>query len=234
MLSLKTAHMSESDFRRLIVKPAIAREKVKAALDDQIGQSTEQVHAAHILVDTKDLADSIYQQLQQPGANFEQIAKDQSEDATTAPNGGDLGWVAKGEMVPDFEQVAFATEPGQISQPFQTKYGWHIVKIYEKDPNRPMTAAQLTDVQAQALTTWVDQQKASMKITSEAVPTATPATSTFSPPADAPPTPTATTEAASPVAGEASPIASPVTPASPSAASPVAGPAASPVASPAS
>ena len=63
-----------------------------------------------------------------------------------------------------------------------------------------MTAAQLTGVQAQALSTWVDQQKASMKITSEAVPTATPATSTFSPPADAPPTPTVTSEAASPVA----------------------------------
>jgi PPIC-type peptidyl-prolyl cis-trans isomerase-like protein len=218
-VSLKTAHMSESDFRRLIVKPAIAREKVKAALDDQIGQSGEQEHVAHILVDTKDLAESIYQQLQQPGANFEQIAKDQSEDSTTAPNGGDLGWVAKGEMVPEFEQVAFATAPGQISQPFQTKYGWHIVKVYEKDPNRPMTAAQLTAVQAQALTTWVAQQKASMKITSEAVPTATPATTTFSPPADAPPTPTATVEAASPVAGEASPVASPV-------ASPAASPAA--------
>ena len=132
IVSFKTAHMSESDFRRLIVKPAIAREKVKAALDNQIGQSAEQVHAAHILVGTKDLAETIYQQLQQPGANFEQIAKDQSEDATTAPNGGDLGWVAKGEMVPDFERVAFATAPGQISQPFQTKYGWHIVKSLRK------------------------------------------------------------------------------------------------------
>ena len=229
-VTLKTAHMSESDFRRLIVKPAIAREKVKAALNNQVGQSGEQVRVAHILVDTKDLADKIYAQTQQPGANFEQIAKDQSVDPTTAPNGGALGWVAKGEMVPEFEKVAFSTEPGQISQPFRTKYGWHIVKVYEKDPNRPMTAAQLTSVQSQTLTNWIAVQKASMKITSEAVATATPATSTFSPPADAPPTPTAT------VAAAASPVASPVSnpEASPVAASPVAAsPAASPIASPA-
>ncbi len=237
-VSLKTAHMSESDFRRLIVMPALAREKVKAALDDKIGQSGEQVHAGHILVGTKDLADTIYQQLQQPGANFEQIAKDQSEDATTAPNGGDLGWIAKGQMVPEFEAVAFATDTGQISKPFQTKYGWHIVKIYAKDPNRAMTTDQLTAVQTQTLTTWVATEKASMKISSEAVPTATPATSTFSPPVGAPPTPTATTEAAaSPVAEETSPVASPavrdeaspVTGAGTPIASPVGSPSASPV-----
>jgi len=206
-VSLKTAHMSESDFRRLIVMPAIARDKVKAAINDQVGQSGSQVHAAHILVDTKDLANKIYQQLQKPGANFEQIAKDQSEDATTAPTGGDLGWIAKGEMVAAFENVAFSTATGQMSAPFQTKYGWHIVKIYAADPNRAMTANQLTAVQTQTLTEWVAAQKTGMKIMSEAVPTATPATSKFSPPAGAPPTPTATVApAASPVANEASPV----------------------------
>ena len=209
-VSLKTAHMSENDFRRLIVKPAIARERVKAALDDQIGQSGEQVRVSHILVDTKDLAASIYQQLQQPGADFAQIARDQSEDSTTAPNGGELGWVAKGEMVPEFEAVAFQTEPSQISQPFQTKYGWHIIKVDAKEANRPMTTAQLTEVQKETLANWVASEKAAMKVTSEAVPTATPSTATFSPPADAPPTPTATVAPeASPIGGEASPVASP-------------------------
>jgi hypothetical protein len=221
-VTLKAAHMSESDFRNLIVRPAIAREKVAAALDAQVGQSTEQVHAAHILVGTKDLADQIYQQVTQPGANFEQIAKDQSEDSTTVPNGGDLGWIAKGEMVPAFESVVFSTPPGQISQPFQTQYGWHIVKVYEKDPNRAMTDAQITAVQTQVLQEWVQTNRSAMKITTEAAPTPTPAVETFQPPADAPPTPTATVE----------PAASPVEEASPVAASPVASPVASPIASP--
>lgn len=214
-VTLKTAHMSDSDFKRLIVRPAVAREKVTAAIDAQVGQSAEQIHAAHILVGTKDLADTVYKQVTQPGANFEQIAKDQSEDATTAPNGGDLGWIAKGEMIPAFESVAFATAPGQISQPFQTRYGWHIVKVYQKVPNRAMTAAQLAEVQKQTLDAWVASNRSAMKITSEAVPTPTPAVETFAPPAGAPPTPAATVQ----------PAASP-------GASPVASPAGSPVATP--
>ena len=151
-------------------------------------------------------------------------------------------------MDPAFDQVAFATDPGQISKPFQTKYGWHIVKVYAKDPNRPMTDAQLSAVQSNALDAWVASNRATMKISSEAVATATPAVAQFAPPADAPPTPTATVEtAASPVASpvtEASPVtgaspvaASPEAVVSPSAAptspaSPAANPAASPMASP--
>jgi peptidyl-prolyl cis-trans isomerase C len=191
-----------------------------------VGQSAPQVHAAHILVDTKDLADSIYAQLQ-GGANFEQTANEQSNDTATAENGGDLGWFTRGQMVQQFEDVAFSLQPGQISTPFQTQYGWHIIKVYESDPNRAMTDQQLQQYRDSIVTRWLDAQKAGMKISSKVEPTPTPAISSFVPPPDAPPLPTPTTvPESSPVTGEGTPVASPAV------ASPVGSPIASPFASP--
>jgi parvulin-like peptidyl-prolyl isomerase len=193
----------------LIVGPVLARDKVRTVLEAQVGQSAEQVHAAHILVSTKELADSISQELQQPGANFEQIAKDQSSDTSTAPNDGDLGWFPRGIMVSAFDEVAFATEPGQISQPFQTEFGWHIVKIYAKEPDRPLTDDQIQQLKTKAVQDWLDARKAESDISSEVRPTPTPANREFEAPADAPPTPTSTpTVIASPdVSAAASPEA---------------------------
>jgi peptidyl-prolyl cis-trans isomerase C len=214
--------MSDSDYRRLVVMPAVARQKVSDYLLKDVGQTAPQVHAQHILVDTKDLADSIYQQLQ-AGADFSETAMQQSNDTGTAENGGDLGWFTHGQMVDQFDAVAFSLQPGQISEPFQTQYGWHIVKVLETDPNRALTDQQMTQYRDSIVQDWVDQQMAAMKISSKVEPTPTPALSSFVPPPDAPPLPTAVvTEEASPV-GEASPIGSPV-------ASPVGSPVASPVA----
>jgi parvulin-like peptidyl-prolyl isomerase len=231
------AHLSRSDYVNLVVKPAIAREKIDDQLLKDVGQTAPQVHAAHILVDTKDLADSIYAQLQ-AGANFEQTAKEQSNDTATAENGGDLGWFTRGQMVKPFEDVAFSLQPGQISQPFQTQYGWHIIKVYESDPNRALTDQQLQQYKDSITSRWLEGRKAEMKISSKVEPTPTPAVSSFVPPPDAPPLPTETPS----VEQQASPVASPAAagqPATPVASpigspvgSPIASPAASPVASP--
>lgn len=205
--AFERTHLSQADYERLIVRPAVARQKVRAALEAEVGQSAEQVHAAHILVSTKELADSIYQQLQAPGANFEQIAKDQSSDTSTAPNGGDLGWFPHGIMVSAFDDVAFATQPDQISQPFQTEFGWHIVKVYAKEPDRPLTDDQIQQLKTKAVQDWLDARKSESDISSEVQPTPTPADQQFQAPPDAPPTPTlAPTGIASPeVPTEASP-----------------------------
>jgi hypothetical protein len=223
-----TTHMSQSDYERLVVRPALARQKVEDQLLKDVGQSAPQVEASHILVDTKDLADSIYAQLQ-AGADFAQTAKEQSNDTATAENGGELGWFAKGQMVKQFEDVAFSLQPGQISTPFQTQYGWHIVKVTATDPDRALTDQQMTQYKDAIISRWLDGQKTDMDISSKVVPTPTPAISSFVPPPDAPPLPTAT------VAPDASPItgASPVPGASPiAAASPIGSPAASPAAAP--
>jgi hypothetical protein len=151
----ETAHLSDADYRRLVARPAVAREKVRAALTADVGQTAEQVHAAHILVDTKDLADTIYAELQQPGANFEQTARDQSNDTSTAPNGGDLGWFARGQMVDPFEQSAFSQAIGSVSQPVQSEFGWHIIKVYEREPNRALSDQQLEQYRENIINDWL-------------------------------------------------------------------------------
>jgi hypothetical protein len=201
-------HMSRDDYERLIAKPAVARQKVQDAINGQIGQTAEQVHAAHILVSTEDLANSIYQQVTAPGANFEQIAKQQSTDTSTAPNGGDLGWFTHGTMVDQFDKVAFSLKPGEISKPFKTQFGWHIVKVYAHENDRPLTDEQISRLQQAKLQDWVDHERQELSISPDLKPTPTQASEEFVPPPDAPPLPTAMAPGVSPQAG--TPAASPV------------------------
>ncbi|MFZ5532354.1 MAG: peptidylprolyl isomerase [Pseudomonadota bacterium] len=65
------------------------------------------------------------------GGDFAALAKQYSDDAT-ADQGGELGWVARGAVVPEFQQVMDSLEPGQISEPFRSRFGWHIVQVTER------------------------------------------------------------------------------------------------------
>ncbi|MBQ7690534.1 MAG: peptidylprolyl isomerase [Muribaculaceae bacterium] len=71
--------------------------------------------------------DSVYELVKAPGADFAAIAREQSQDPGSARNGGDLGWFGKGRMVPQFEEVAFALADGEVSEPFETQFGYHII-----------------------------------------------------------------------------------------------------------
>ena len=206
-------HLSLADYERLIARPATAREKVDAAIANQVGQTAEQVHAAHILVETRDLAQQLYEQVTTGGADFGQVARENSTDEGTAGNGGDLGWFAREEMVAPFAEVAFALPPGQVSEPFETEFGWHIVKVIAKEPDRPLTEEQITKIEQARVDRWLEEQREKLRIDSELEPTPTPFAEEFQPPAQAPPAPTPTPAPppASPApAGGASPIASPV------------------------
>jgi parvulin-like peptidyl-prolyl isomerase len=211
---LDQAHMSRSDYYRLIARPQVARERVRDSLTADIGQTADQVHAEHILVATEELANQIFQDVTTGGQNFEDVAREKSTDTSTAPNGGDLGWFTRGVMVSAFEDAAFSTGSGQIHAPVQTQFGWHIIKVLESQSNRALTDEQISQLQDSTVNKWLDQRKTDLKVESAVDPTPTPATQTFVPPVDAPLPPTATLEAspqASPVAvGASSPVASPV------------------------
>ena len=66
------------------------------------------------------------------GDDFAAMARTHSDDRGSALQGGDLGWVSKGQMVPEFEEVMNETEPGQLSQPFRSEFGWHILQVQER------------------------------------------------------------------------------------------------------
>jgi len=89
----------------------------------------KQVHASHILVKTEQEANEILFDLKR-GASFEDIAKNRSM-CPSGKKGGDLGWFGKGMMVKEFEDAAFSMKPGELSKPFKTQFGYHIVKVLE-------------------------------------------------------------------------------------------------------
>jgi peptidyl-prolyl cis-trans isomerase D len=106
----------------------------------------ERVHVRHILIKTTDKSDAEKKQLLtkaqdvlkqvKAGGNFEDLAKKNSDDPGSAAKGGDLGWVVKGQMVPEFENACFSLKPGETSNIVTTTYGYHIVQVLEREPAR--------------------------------------------------------------------------------------------------
>ena len=69
------------------------------------------------------------------GEDFAELAKEYSQDIGSAQEGGELGWMTPGQMVPEFEAAMANTAPDQISAPVQTPYGWHILEVEGLTPN---------------------------------------------------------------------------------------------------
>jgi peptidyl-prolyl cis-trans isomerase C len=113
-------------------KAATTDEAMKKVYEDASKQISgeQEVHARHILVETEDDAKAVKAELDK-GADFAELAKKKSKDPG-ASDGGDLGFFTKEQMVPEFSAVAFALEPGKISDPVKSQFGWHIIKVEEK------------------------------------------------------------------------------------------------------
>jgi peptidyl-prolyl cis-trans isomerase C len=113
-------------------KAATTDEAMKKVYEDASKQITgeQEVHARHILVETEDEAKAVAEELKK-GADFAELAKKKSKDPG-ASDGGDLGFFTKDQMVPEFSAVAFALEPGKVSDPVKSQFGWHIIKVEEK------------------------------------------------------------------------------------------------------
>lgn len=116
------------------VQAAITDEELKARYEKDLAgyQAPEEVKARHILVKTEEEAKQIIADLD-GGADFAKIASEKSEDPGSKVNGGDLGFFTKGQMVPAFEEAAFALEPGSYTKtPVQSQFGYHVIKVDEK------------------------------------------------------------------------------------------------------
>jgi len=113
-------------------KAATTDEAMHKVYDEAVKQmgGEQEVHARHILVPTEDEAKAIEAELKK-GADFATLAKQKSKDPGAA-EGGDLGYFTKDQMVPEFAEVAFKLDKGQISDPVKTQFGWHIIKVEDK------------------------------------------------------------------------------------------------------
>jgi peptidyl-prolyl cis-trans isomerase C len=118
-------------------KSATTDAAMKKVYDDASKQISgeEEVHARHILVPTEEEAKQVKAELDK-GADFAKLAKEKSKDPG-ASDGGDLGFFTKDQMVPEFSKVAFSLDPGKISDPVKTQFGWHIIKVEEKRNRKP-------------------------------------------------------------------------------------------------
>ena len=106
-------------------------EPTEKELKEFYKKQNEEIHPRHILLKSQKKADEVYQRLQE-GEDFEEIAKQESEDVATKDKGGDLGFINWGKAVGPFQEVAFSLKPQEISKPFKTSFGWHIIKMEER------------------------------------------------------------------------------------------------------
>ena len=150
-LAFQTENLLAGNVYQTIISTAQVPDSQSRQYYDQHKGEFERVRARHILVrmkgapvpvrpDQKDLTEeealAKAQQIRSKlvaGADFATLAKAESDDTGSAANGGDLGFFRHGQMVPPFEQAAFAMPVGQISEPVKSQFGYHIIKVEQKE-----------------------------------------------------------------------------------------------------
>ena len=115
------------------VKDSVSDAEAKKFYDAQVGgaEVEDEVRARHILVDSKEKARELFEKVAY-GTDFAELAKQNSKDPGSKDQGGDLGYFSRGQMVPQFEEAAFKLQKGEVSQPFETQFGWHILKVDDR------------------------------------------------------------------------------------------------------
>jgi len=114
-------------------------------------KTEDQVLASHILVQDEEEAKRILKEIKD-GADFAKLAKENSIDPGSKDNGGQMDWADKDKFVPEFAEASWKLEPGQISDPVKTSYGYHIIKLGDKRPaNQRQLAEVKDDIEGQIL-----------------------------------------------------------------------------------
>lgn len=115
------------------VRAAINEGDARKFYETQHGSAKqeEEVRARHILVESKEKAWDVYEMIAR-GSDFATLAKRFSLDPGSKDQGGELGYFGRGQMVPQFEEAAFKLKRGEVSEPFETQFGWHLVRVDER------------------------------------------------------------------------------------------------------
>ncbi|MBN9885920.1 peptidylprolyl isomerase [Salipiger abyssi] len=155
---------------KTVAQAALTDEAVQAAYDaDYAGSDLgTEFNASHILVETEDEAQALVEELE-GGADFAELAKEKST-GPSGPNGGELGWFGAGMMVAPFEEAVKELEPGAISAPVKTQFGWHVIKLNEtRDKEAPALDSVRGEIelklQQEAVQSYIDDKLASADVT---------------------------------------------------------------------
>jgi len=140
LVILKNTGISEKELREYIRNNLFER-KVKIKVAAGVADEQEMVWARHILVTSQEQANEIEAMLEN-GEDWSELAATYSTDSSNKNSGGDLGWFTLGTMVKEFEDAVWSLEIGEISDPFTTKYGYHIVQVLGHE-QRQLTDEQL-------------------------------------------------------------------------------------------
>jgi len=145
---------NENDLREIIRKQ-LYYQKLQEAMRAELGSSAaeEQVWAKHILVPDQAIADLVIERLA-AGEAWQDLAAELSTDTSNKDRGGDLGWFGRGMMVPEFEDAAFALDIGEVSEPVETNFGWHIILVIGNE-ERPLSNDELEQRHQQAFFEWL-------------------------------------------------------------------------------
>ncbi len=114
---------------RRLTEDGVTEAEIEQGYKDWVAENPagEERQARHILVKSQEEADSLHKRLI-AGEDFVELAKTEST-GPSGPRGGELGWFSKGDMVPEFETIVYGLTVNEISAPFQTQFGWHIVQL---------------------------------------------------------------------------------------------------------
>jgi len=161
------AWMAENRYTLASLKRGLREDKLSAMMIEDItrsiGESAEQIHAAHILVAAPAQAEDLKAQLS-AGADFAELARLTSLDASTRPAGGDLGWSPQGYLrVPEVDQAAWALAPGETSDILESALGYHIVRLLER-ADHPLSPDAGRFLREQAVVAWLQARQAATPI----------------------------------------------------------------------
>ncbi|HET6947478.1 MAG TPA: peptidylprolyl isomerase [bacterium] len=173
-------NLTVQNLQAQVSKATVSEDEIRKFYQDNRKEydRPEQVRVRHILVETEAEARFVLARLAR-GEKFEDLAKQLSRDPGSKEQGGDLGFVARGQLVPEFEQAAFALQPGQVSKIVKTQYGYHVIRGIARQNAQPSTLAEVREqIRRQLLgkkqeadfTAWLKQVKQGAKVTRSDTP----------------------------------------------------------------
>ena len=156
------AGVDEATYQQ-IVATLVLKQKLQKALGDEVSKEAEQAHARHIMLETEEEAKKVVERLKN-GEDFAKLAKELSKDTSSGADGGDLGFVPRGNFVKPVEDAIFSLPIGQVSDPVKSEFGWHVIEVLERQV-RELEPQDYLRLQRQAYTDWL--QKARTEATIE-------------------------------------------------------------------